>query len=261
MKTRNIVLFIFIQLFAWNTHAQSSLLEKYIGFNYSLLYNTHQSFGIGTISARNDFYQEFAPITDGEFRTLNSFTAIYGFSAGVRYHRLKKGFWDVSIGLGESIAGFSAEVGEGNERIEVDSRIKFFNIPVGVFWGWEFNKLHIKVGATFDILMSPKSDAETRVWSATGTDGHQKVMEAELFYQNLPIEGFVKPIHVVPQVGAAVGYNWEEIRLMAGVKYQRSDYLFRNSWRNVELPYGDPFNSNHRLQGLIFELSAQLRLF
>jgi hypothetical protein len=249
-----------ISIFAFSIQAQTTLLEKYIGFNYGLLYNTHQNFGVATMAARSGFYNEFAPISDQEVRISNSFTRSFGLDFGFRYHKLNRGFWDVSLGLGESFAGFSAEMGQENERLEVNSRIKFFNLPLGIYWGWEISRFHFKIGATTNFLMSPKSDAETSVWSA-GTNGQNKLMEGELFYQDLFLEDVVKPLLIVPQYGVAVGYNWDDVRLMAHVRYQQSPYVFRSVFRDQDLPYGDPYNPQHRLTGWLVELSVQWRFF
>lgn len=255
---RSVVLSFLACIFSVHLNAQDRLVEKYIGFNYGYFYNTHQTLGIATMAGRIDFYREFAEISRQEVVYSNSFTNTYSLEGGIRIHRLNKGFLDINLGIGEFFAGFSAQQGQGDERIETNSRIKFFNIPMGLHWGWEFNRFHLKAGMNLAMLISPKSDAETLVWAPNGTDGHDKVMDGELFFQDTFIEDFVTPLIFSPQWGIAAGYNFEDFRIMANFRYQRSFYMFRSGMHTL---FGDRYNYQNRISGYLMEFSIQWRFF
>lgn len=242
---------------------QKSLLEKYVGFHFGNLINMHTGLEPGTMSGRPEFFTEFQPIVQSTYREPTSRTLAYSLEGGIRYHRLNFGFLEASVGLGERFIGYVANFGEGEQRVELIARTKFFALPLRVGYGYEFSAWYMRGGFMTSVLFTPKGDAETRVWAPNGTAGHQRPMNGELFYQKDNLVYFMEDLFrpllplYAPYIG--LGYNYNDLRVTLDVQYTFSSYPFRD-FVKTDNPFGNEIPSA-RLRGILIELGVHFRIF
>ncbi|GCD77438.1 hypothetical protein JCM31826_09200 [Thermaurantimonas aggregans] len=260
---RSRVFWCIVALHSFAVHAQKSLTEKYVGFSFGNFWNMHAGLEPGTMSGRPDFFTEFQPVVAQSYTEPVSRTLAYTLEAGLRYHRLNFGFLEGSLGLGERFVGYRADFGSGSERIELTARTKFFALPMRIGYGYEFSAFHFRTGFQLTWLFTPKGDAETRVWTSTGTTGHQRPMNGELFYQKDNLVYFMEDLFrplismYTPYIG--IGYNLDDIRITFDISYNFSPYPFRN-FVKTDNPFGNEI-IDAQLRGLLVELGVHFRIF
>ncbi|MFN3951672.1 MAG: hypothetical protein ACK4KT_04615 [Thermaurantimonas sp.] len=263
MSLRYIIAILLVLPWGNSAWSQTSLWEKYVGFSFGNLINMHSGLEPGTMSGRPEFFTEFAPVVQSPYREVASRTLAYTLEGGIRYHRMKFGFLESSVGLGERFVGYVANFEEGDQRLELTARTKFFALPVRIGYGYEFSSWYARGGCMTTLLFTPKGDSETRVWAPNGTAGHQRPMDGELFYQKdnmvFFMEDLFRPLMPLYAPYAGIGYNYADLRIMLDVYYVFSSYPFRE-FVKTDNPFGHEI-PHARLQGILIELAIHFRIF